>query len=182
MWWPVVWYHSCSIGQSTYYLCGQRFVIAGHRTAFHRCRKQFHFGGPNVIYTAIAVICAACMNINKVSRVKILGGPCPLGSHAYAFVMLLIFLAFPFPSPPLHVLCRPHSSYYRRFVRACFSTDPLPEVVSQTLLTTDRMCLLWQLQLVQLQLLIKFVSYSSYQTFCGCHAPEVMSLNEHACH
>ena len=94
MWWPVVWYHSCSIGQSTYYLCGQRLMIAGHRTAFHRCRKQFHFGGPNVIYTAIAVICAACMNINKVSRVKILGGPCPLGSYAYAFVMLLIFLAF----------------------------------------------------------------------------------------
>ena len=27
-------------------------------------------GGPNVTYTTIAVICAACMNINKVSRVK----------------------------------------------------------------------------------------------------------------
>ena len=34
----------------------------------HRHRKQFHFGGggggANVIYTAIAVICATCMNIN----------------------------------------------------------------------------------------------------------------------
>ena len=34
-------------------------------------------GGPNVIYTAIAAICAACMNINKVSRVKYWGGPAP---------------------------------------------------------------------------------------------------------
>ena len=31
-------------------------------------------GGANVIYTVIAAICAACMNINKV-RDKILGGP-----------------------------------------------------------------------------------------------------------
>ena len=31
--------------------------------------------GLNVIYTAIAAICAACMNINKVSRVKYWGGP-----------------------------------------------------------------------------------------------------------
>ena len=50
-------------------------------------------GGANVIYTAIAAICAACMNINKVSRVKYWGGggggggpgpPCPPGSYAYA--------------------------------------------------------------------------------------------------
>ena len=38
-------------------------------------------GGPNVIYTAIAAICAPCMNINKVSRVMNIGGgawlPCP---------------------------------------------------------------------------------------------------------
>ena len=49
-----------------------RFSLA----SMHRCRKQFHFGGgPNVIYTVIAVICTACMNINKVSRVKYWGGP-----------------------------------------------------------------------------------------------------------
>ena len=34
-------------------------------------------GELNVIYTAIAVICAACMDINKGSRVNI-------GSYAYA--------------------------------------------------------------------------------------------------
>ena len=28
------------------------------------------FGGLNVIYTTIVAICVACMNINKVSRVK----------------------------------------------------------------------------------------------------------------
>ena len=46
----------------------------------HRRRKQFHFGGgggANVIYTAIAAICAAWMNINKVSRVKYWGDPGP---------------------------------------------------------------------------------------------------------
>ena len=31
-------------------------------------------GGPNVTYTAITAICTACMNINKVSRVKYSGG------------------------------------------------------------------------------------------------------------
>ena len=31
-------------------------------------------GGPNVIYTAIVAICATCMNINNVSRVKYWGG------------------------------------------------------------------------------------------------------------
>ena len=33
--------------------------------------------GLNVIYTAITVICAACMNINKVSRVKYWAAPPP---------------------------------------------------------------------------------------------------------
>ena len=38
----------------------------------HRQKKQFHFGGgANITYT---VICAACMNINKVSRIKHWGG------------------------------------------------------------------------------------------------------------
>ena len=48
----------------------------GHTNFYHevhRRRKQFHFGGSNVIYTAIAAICAACMNINQVSRVKYWG-------------------------------------------------------------------------------------------------------------
>ena len=40
----------------------------------HRCRKQFHLGGLNIIYTAIAVICAACMNIISLEG-KILEGP-----------------------------------------------------------------------------------------------------------
>ena len=44
------------------------------------------FGGPNVIYTAITAICAACMNINKLSRVKYWGG----GGGAWP------------PLPPLH--------------------------------------------------------------------------------
>ena len=44
-------------------------------------------GGPIVIYSAIAVIYAACMNINKVSRVKYWGGgalgpPGPPSSYA----------------------------------------------------------------------------------------------------
>ena len=33
--------------------------------------------GANVIYTVIAAICAACINLNKVSRVKYWGGPSP---------------------------------------------------------------------------------------------------------
>ena len=37
----------------------------------------FWGGGANVIYTAIVAMCAACMNINKVSRVKYWGGPWP---------------------------------------------------------------------------------------------------------
>lgn len=45
-------------------------------------------GGLNVIYTAIAVNCAACMDINKGSRVNIGGkGPAPPpqpGFYAYA--------------------------------------------------------------------------------------------------
>ena len=45
----------------------------------HRRRKQLHFGGPNVVYSAIVVICAACMNINKVLRVKCWGGHGPPG-------------------------------------------------------------------------------------------------------
>ena len=32
-------------------------------------------GGGNVIYTAISAICAASMNISKLSRVKYWGGP-----------------------------------------------------------------------------------------------------------
>ena len=32
------------------------------------------FGGPNLLYTAITAICAAYMNINKVSKVKYRGG------------------------------------------------------------------------------------------------------------
>ena len=39
-------------------------------------------GGPNVIYTAIAAICAPCMNINKVSRVMNIGGGGGAGSPA----------------------------------------------------------------------------------------------------
>ena len=50
-------------------------------------------GGPNVIYTTIAAICVACMNINKVSRVKYWGRgpgpPCPpLGSYAYGLAVV----------------------------------------------------------------------------------------------
>ena len=47
----------------------------------HRCRKHFHFGGGggggerNI--QCDAAICAACMNINKVSRVKYWEGPGP---------------------------------------------------------------------------------------------------------
>jgi len=49
-------------------------------------------GGPNVIYTGIVAICAVCMNVNKVSRVKYWGGlalpdfppPLPPGSYTYA--------------------------------------------------------------------------------------------------
>ena len=43
----------------------------------HRHKKQFHFGGPNVIYTVVVAICAACMNINKVSRIKYWGALAP---------------------------------------------------------------------------------------------------------
>ena len=43
----------------------------------HRHRKQFHLGGSNVIYNAIAVIYAAWMYIDKVSRVKYWGDPGP---------------------------------------------------------------------------------------------------------
>ena len=39
--------------------------------------SNYILGGPNVIYTAITAICAACMNINKVSRVKYWGSPGP---------------------------------------------------------------------------------------------------------
>ena len=42
-------------------------------------RSNSILGGPNIIYTAIAAICAACINtcINKVSRVKHWRGPGP---------------------------------------------------------------------------------------------------------
>ena len=36
--------------------------------------SNYIFGGPNVIYTVIAAICTACMNIDKVARVKYCGG------------------------------------------------------------------------------------------------------------
>ena len=60
--------------------------VLGPTVALHRRRKQFHFGGgANIIYTAITAICTACMNINKVSRVKYWGvGGGPPGSYAYA--------------------------------------------------------------------------------------------------
>ena len=61
--------------------------VLGPTVALHRCRKQFHFGGgANIIYTAITAICTACMNINKVSRVKYWGAlapPAPPSSYAY---------------------------------------------------------------------------------------------------
>ena len=51
-------------------------------------------GGPNVIYSAIAAICAACMNINKVSRVKYWEGgparPSPPCSYAYVSYMYMV--------------------------------------------------------------------------------------------
>ena len=50
----------------------------------HRCRKHFHFfGGGQRNIQCDAEICAACMNINKVSKVKYWEGPGP-----------------PFPPPP----------------------------------------------------------------------------------
>ena len=36
---------------------------------FHRHRKQFHFGGTERNIHCDLAICAACMNINKVSRI-----------------------------------------------------------------------------------------------------------------
>ena len=46
---------------------------------YHRRRKQFYFGGGQtykiIIYSPIAAICAACLNINEVSRVIYWGGP-----------------------------------------------------------------------------------------------------------
>ena len=57
-------------------------------------------GGPNVIYTAIAVICAACMNINKVSRIKYWGGgagplaplvPTPMGKDSTQYSLALFY-------------------------------------------------------------------------------------------
>ena len=48
-------------------LCGQHNIGVGSNSIWV---------GPNVIYTAIAAICTACMNSNKVSRVKYWeGGP-----------------------------------------------------------------------------------------------------------
>ena len=43
----------------------------------HRRRKQFHFGGAERNTHCDAAICAARININKVSRVKYCGGPAP---------------------------------------------------------------------------------------------------------
>ena len=40
----------------------------------HRRRKQFHFGEAEHNIHCDMAICAACMNINKVSRVKYWGG------------------------------------------------------------------------------------------------------------
>ena len=73
--------------------------LCTHLEEYHRRRKQFHFGGGggrlNVIYSVIAVIYAACMNINKVLRVKYWGGggggggglgpPSPPSSYAYEY-------------------------------------------------------------------------------------------------
>ena len=39
----------------------------------YRRRKQFHFGGSKRNIQCDAVICTACMNINKVSRVNYWG-------------------------------------------------------------------------------------------------------------
>ena len=49
-------------------LCGQHNIGVGSNSILV---------GPNVIYTAIVAICTACMNSNKVSRVKYWegGGP-----------------------------------------------------------------------------------------------------------
>ena len=49
----------------------------GHTNFYHEVHivgSNSILGGPNVIYTAITVICAAYMNINQVSRVKHWGG------------------------------------------------------------------------------------------------------------
>ena len=55
--------------------CTSVSICASVSVCTHSRRKQFHFGGPNVICTAIAAICAACMNINKASRVKYIPPP-----------------------------------------------------------------------------------------------------------
>ena len=50
------------------------------KTEGHRHRKHFHFGGAECNIHCDMAICAACMNINKVSKVKYWEGPglpCP---------------------------------------------------------------------------------------------------------
>ena len=58
------------------------------KAATQRRRKQFHFGEAKRNIHCNATICTACMNINKLSRVKYWGGgaltPRPPGSYAYA--------------------------------------------------------------------------------------------------
>ena len=64
-------------------LCGQHNIGAGSNSIL---------GGPNVIYTAIAAICIACMNSNKVSRVKYWQGAAPPASYAYAQLYFVCIL------------------------------------------------------------------------------------------
>ena len=52
-------------------------------------------GGPNINIHCDAAICTACMNINKVSRVKYWGGPgppCPPGSYAYECMHASVYM------------------------------------------------------------------------------------------
>ena len=54
-------YSGCMVSftSENYVFSGSKMVVV----YTHSRRKQFHFGGPNVIYTAIAVIFAACMSL-----------------------------------------------------------------------------------------------------------------------
>ena len=77
----------------------------------HRCRKHFHLGGAKRNIQCDMAICAACININKVLRVKYWGAlpppvPTPMVGmdDLYIYHHLFFLVCVLFGTPLLHLL------------------------------------------------------------------------------